>query len=121
MKNILLGKWQMVCWKINASKGWKPLRSYSDGQFVWDFGANGKLIEHIAGEHPNITKYYYYPDESLLVIDRSDYADDGYILTCIEERYRVEFLSERYVILYDLEDVEVEPDDYTIKMEFEKV
>lgn len=58
MKNTqdqLIGRWQIVCWKVNAPGGWKSLKKYSDNQFVWDFMANGRLIEHIAGEHPNIT------------------------------------------------------------------
>lgn len=121
MNKKLIGKWQMVCWKINGPGGWKTLKNYSDNQCIWDFKENGKLIELIVGEHRNITKYYHYPDELLLAIDRSDYADDGYMLTCIEERYRVESLSDRYMILYDLEDVKVEPDDYTMKVELEKV
>lgn len=119
--NKLIGKWQMVCWKVNAEKGWKELKNYSDGQSVWDFQAKGVLIESILGERPSTTKYYFYTDKSLLAIDRSDYADDGFMLACIEEHYRVEFLSDRYMLIFDLEDVEVEPDDYSIKMELEKM
>lgn len=121
INNPLIGKWQMVCWKVNAAGGWKSLKSYSDGQSVWDFCKDGTLIESALGERPSTTKYYFYLDKSLLAIDRSDYADDGFVVACIEEHYRVEFLSNRYIVLHDLEDVEVKPDDYTIKMELEKM
>lgn len=120
--NIPTGKWQMVCWNANTVNGWERLNYFSDNQLTWEFQpnethlnetqTNGILIESAIGESPNRTKYYYYPDEKLLAIDRSDYADDGYLLACIEEHFRIDFLSNRYVLLYDLEDVEVEPDDY---------
>lgn len=120
-KNIFTGRWQIVCWKVNDVGGWKPLKGYIDSQCIWFFQANGKLMESNLGDHIMTTKYRFYPDENLLSIEHSDYTTDGFLLACIEERYRVKFLSERYVMLYDLEEVEVEPDDYTLMLELEKL
>lgn len=78
-------------------------------------------MESNLGDRIMTTKYLFYPDENLLSIDHSEYTTDGFMLACMKERYRVKFLSERYVILYDLEDVEVEPDDYTFMLELEKL
>ncbi len=116
----LIGKWQMVCWKINTDDGWCVLNSYRRKEFCWDFRPDGTLIETIAGRDPTSTVYGYDPPAQLLTVDRSVYADDGFLWTCIEEHYRVEFLSDRYCLFYDLEQVEIEPDDYILELEMEK-
>lgn len=119
-KNNLVGKWQMICWKVNAPGGWKMLKKFTEGQYLWDFGCDGKLNENIVGEQPQHMEYSL-SAENLLMILRREKDNEDKSSSAIEERYRLEFLIERYVILYDLEEVTVEPDDYTLKIEMEKV
>ncbi len=40
---------------------------------------------------------------------------------CINDRYRVEHIHGDEYWLYDLEDVEAEPDDYKFKMKIKKM
>lgn len=117
----LIGKWQMVCWKIRTADGWQMLSRYREKEYDWEFRPGGILIERAAGQEPILTIYCYNPIERLLLVDCSDYTDDGYLFFCSEDRYRVDFLSDKYFVLYDLGGVKVEPDDYVLKLEMEKV
>ena len=61
------------------------------------------------------------PPTGLLYIDRSDYEPDGFVNTCINDRYRVEHIRGDEYWLYDLEDVEAEPEDYKFRMKIKKM
>lgn len=119
-KNILIGKWQMVCWKVNAVGGWMLLKKFTECHYLWAFRPDCKLNENIAGEQP-LEMEYSIQEENLLVIVRPEKENGNKSSSTIEERYRLEFLTERYAILYDLEGVSVTPDDYTLRIEMEKV
>ena len=67
------------------------------------------------------TEYAYYPADKQLYIDRSDYEPDGVCNICINDRYRVEHIRNNEYWLYDLEEVENEPEDYKFRMKINKL
>jgi hypothetical protein len=69
------------------------------------------VLDQFDGETPELLTYHYEPDSRLLVIQRFE----------VEERYRVESPTPNHIILYDLEGVEIEPDDYALRIEMERV
>lgn len=64
--------------------------------------------------------FSYYPADRQLYIDSSDYEQDGFMSTCINDRYRIERTREGEYWLYDLEDVMKEPGDYKFRMKIKK-
>ncbi len=105
-----IGKWQMTCLQMNGIGGWQTLKSYANGNYVLVFHSDCELTEIVFDESPIEARYHYDPARRILTIK---YAEN-------EERFRVEWISDKYCLLYDLEGVEVEPDDYCLKMEMEK-
>ena len=110
-KNIITGKWHTTCWKANAPGGWAHIGQFAAGQSIWEILPNGTLLDGFTGETPDLLTYRYNPDSHLLVIQRFE----------VEERYRAEFTDLHHIILYDLEGVEVEPDDYSLRIEMKRV
>ncbi len=110
-KNTILGKWQTTFWKANLPIGWTIIGEFATEQSVWEVLSDGTLLDGLAGKTPEQLTYHYDNDTRLLVIQQFEK----------EERYRVEFPASNHIILYDLEHVEVEPDDYSLRIEMERV
>ncbi len=110
-KNIITGKWQTTCWRANVPGGWDYIGQFAVGQSIWEIIPDGTILDSFAGETPELLTYHYDHNARLLVIQRFE----------VEERYRVEFTDSTHIILYDLEGVDVEPDDYSLRIEMEKV
>ncbi len=112
MKNEqLLGKWQVACWSANLPGGWNPFRNFAPGEYLWEFLPDGVLLTQGGDEAPEKLTYEYDPAEHLLTTTHFGK----------EERYRVEFSNQNHLILYDLEEVEVEPDDYSLRVELGRI
>lgn len=119
--NPFVGKWQILGWDQNTVKGWQKLKEHQPQEYTWEFTPEGKLIEKITGQDDFITEFSYFPDDHKLYIDRSDYCDDGYMFACYNDIYRTVIVTDCLLCLYDLEDVEVEPDDYYFRLNMKKI
>ncbi len=82
---------------------------------------SGVLRELRSKHEPDTTEYTYCAADRLLYIDRSDYEPDGFVNICINDRYRVEHIHGDEYWLYDLEDVENEPDDYRFRIKIRRL
>lgn len=134
-ENIFIGKFKvMSLYCYVQEQGWTLFKRYGNNSFLWEFeeerrlsfnsGAKafeGKLKEDFEDSPKEITEYAYYPSDRQLYIDRSDYAPDGFCNICINDRYRVEHIRNNEYWLYDLEDVEKEPEDYRFRMKVKVV
>lgn len=128
--NGFVGKWKVVSlYAYVQEQGWTLFRRYGHNSFIWEFeqtkilnfpsgevAYEGKLKEHFIHSPKEETEYAYYPSDRQLYIDRSDYLEDGFCNICINDRYRVEHIRKNEYWLYDLEDVEKEPEDYQFKI-----
>ena len=126
-KNLdpLAGKWKITeFYKKGGGEEWDVIEFCMPNPFTWEFrqtksyaGPGGKTVfegilkEAFEGGPVAETGFFWYPDDRLLIIDRSDYEDDGFLVICFEDRYRVGFVSETECRLNDLHDVENEPVD----------
>lgn len=119
-KGTLVGNWRIVCWKINAVGGRKLLKKFTDSQYLWNFRPDGTLHENITGEQTMKMEYSIH-NENLLIIVRLEKDSGENPPSNVKEQYRLELLTGRYAILYDLEGVAVAPDDYTLRIEMEKI
>ncbi len=100
MENPFIGPWNVVTENRPDQKMW--ITRHNLGFATWEFtplerieGPEGTVYEGIllewrGKEAGNMTEYTYYPTENVLVIDRSDVAEDGFMRVCYEDRYRVE-------------------------------
>ncbi len=134
-ENIFTGKWRVVSLCCNVvEQGWTLFKRYGRKSFVWEFceigsvrfpvGSvihSGILRELRLKREPETTEFTYCAADRLLYIDRSDYEPDGFVNICINDRYRVEHIRGDEYWLYDLEDVEKEPEDYKFKMKIKKL
>ncbi len=134
-ENIFTGKWRVVSLYCNVVKqGWMLFKRYRPKSFVWEFceigsvrfpiGSvlhSGVLRESRPKSEPETTEYTYCAADRLLYIDRSDYEPDGFVNICINDRYWVEHIRGDEYWLYDLEDVEKEPEDYRFRMKIKKI
>lgn len=135
MENIFTGKFKVVSlYCFVREKGWTLFKRYGHNSFRWEFteekilkfqsgtvAYEGELKEYFRHSPEEITEYAYYPTDRQLYIDRSDYAPDGFCNICINDRYRIEYIREGEYWLYDLEDVENEPDDYEFRIKIRKI
>lgn len=133
--NIFTGKFKVISvYCYVQDHGWTLFKRYGHNSFTWEFDEQkvlefssgevayeGELREHFRHSPKEVTEYSYYPADKQLYIDRSDYAPDGYCNICINDRYRVEHIKGDEYWLYDLEDVEIEPDDYKVRIKIKKV
>ncbi len=78
---------------------------------MWEFVADEPLYEDSEGGPPLELGYEYDPEERRLVIHREEE----------DECFRAEFPRPGQLVLYDLDEVEVEPDDYSLRVELVKV
>lgn len=134
-RNPFTGQWKVLSLYCNVhDQGWILFKVYGHKSFVWEFTETdkikfpsgtvvygGKLRELRRKEEPFETEFAYYPSDKHLYIDRSDIAEDGFINTCINERYRVERINDKDLWIYDLEDVNKEPQEYCFKMKIRKL
>ncbi len=134
-ENIFTGKWKIVSvYCYVQQQGWTFMKRYGPGDFIWEFeqerqllsrvgesGFEGKLHEHFSDTPKGVTEYAYYPCDRKLYIDRSDYEPVGYCNICVNDRYRAEYIRENEYWLYDLEDVEKEPEDYRFRLKIKKI
>ena len=109
--NKIIGNWHLAYCKINPVGDYRYMKMYSRGYYVWEILRSGTITESISGKDPVQLKYFYDRTGRLLAIGRDEKM----------KYYRVEFVSDLHMMLYDLHEVEVEPDDYTLSMELEKV
>lgn len=117
-------------WKINTSEshdtenGWTAYEPY-DKCLTWEFKPerttkypdgtdeySGILTEWFADGRKEEKEYYFYKSESQLYIDRSIYTPEGFTDFFFNDRYRIVAGKNNEYILYDLDEVESEPDDY---------
>ena len=133
--NILVGKWKIVSlYGYVEPLGWVLVKRYGRKGMVWEFTplrehvfpagsavAEGLLIEHYPGLGAEVTEYAYYAADRLLYIDRSHIAGDDFVELCLNDRYRVEQITETDYWLYDLEDVETEPEDYRYRVKIRRI
>lgn len=129
-KNIFTGKWRIAALYANVvGQGWTLFKEYEPDEFTWGFTESlrltfpagtfvysGKMLEQIKDGKDFLTEFSYFAEDRQLYIDRSDYAEDGFCNICINDRYRVEQISPAELWLYDLEDVEKEPEDYRFRI-----
>ncbi len=134
-QNPFRGQWKVGdLYECVRGKSWKRRRHHAPGGMVWEFeeelrwasasGApvfEGKLTEHIPGRCPEATRYAYYSGTRLLFIDRSAYEPDGFCSICLDDRYRVEPRSRNKYRLYDLKEVEREPEEYTARFAIKRL
>ncbi len=134
-ENPFNGKWRIVSLYCNVvEQGWTLFKRYGSKSFVWEFceigsvrfptGStlhSGVLSESRLKYEPETTEFTYCSADRLLYIDRSDYEPDGFVNICINYRYRVEHIRGDEYWLYDLEDVEKEPEDYRFRMKIKKI
>jgi len=119
----LSGKWQSVNIGMLLHSGWEILKHYQEDEMVWSFSLDGivSTVTTNKFESPVIyASYLYKKDEKFLMIDGHDLDRDGNIHARIIECYRIEFVSPDEIYLYDLEDVEVEPDDYSLRIHLKR-
>lgn len=122
-KHLFRGTWKIVSLYCNVQgQGWTLFKKYGRNSFIWTFTQKDyRLIEQRKGEDATLTEYSYFPSDKQLYIDRSDYEPDGFCNICINDRYRVEKINDSELWLYDLEDVENEPEDYRFKMKIRRL
>lgn len=132
--NLFIGKWKIVSLYCNVvDQGWTLFKTYGRNSFIWEFieissirfpnGSilhKGHLRELCRKHEPITTEYTYCERDRLLYIDRSDYEPEGFVNICINDRYRIEHIRRNEYWLYDLEDVENEPEDYRFRMKIKK-
>ncbi|VDR33835.1 Uncharacterised protein [Alistipes sp. cv1] len=133
--NIFTGKWKVVSlYCFVQEQGWTLFKRYGHNSFFWEFeevrklefptgtvAYEGRLKEHFIHSPKEETEYAYYPSDRQLYIDRSDYEPDGFCNICINDRYRAEHIRKNEYWLYDLEDVEKEPEDYRYRIKIRQV
>lgn len=134
-KNPFVGKWTVEKQYYNDNAlGWILYRIYGYKYFVWEFAetkkidlpyggvmCEGTLLETGKEMKPCLTTYMYYPCEGKLYIDRSSFLDDGFMDICENDIYRVEKVNKKDLFLYDLENVEREPQDYLFRTKIRKL
>ena len=134
-ENPFVGKWKIVSLYCNVvEQGWTLFKRYGHGAFVWEFCEIGSVrfpvgsvfhsgvLRELRSKHdPETTEFTYCAADRLLYIDRSDYEPDGFVNVCINDRYRVEHIRGEEYWLYDLEDVEKEPEDYRFRMKIKRI
>lgn len=134
-QNIFTGKFKVLAVYCNVQEqGWTLFKRYGHKSFRWEFiqekeipfpdgtvAYEGRLKEHFKDSPKEQTEFAYYPSDRQLYIDRSDYAPDGFCNICINDRYRVEHIGKNDYWLYDLEDVEKEPDDYRYRIKIRAI
>jgi hypothetical protein len=134
-KNIFTGKWRIVSLYCNVvEQGWTLFKRYGPQDFIWEFTEiasvrlptggvlhSGVLHEVRLKHEPQPTEYSYCPADRHLYIDRSCYEPDGFTNICINDRYRVEHIREDEYWIYDLENVEKEPEGYRFRMKIKKL
>ena len=134
-ENVFIGKWKIVSlYGYVEPLGWVLVKRYGRKSMIWEFTplrervfpvggavAEGLLLEHHPGLGADVMEYIYYATNRLLYIDRSHIAGDSFVEICLADRYRVEQITETEYWLYDLEDVETEPEDYRYRIKIRKL
>jgi hypothetical protein len=133
--NPFTGKWRIISLYCNVvDQGWTLFKRYGSKSFVWEFCEIGSVrfpsgsvlhsgvLHEVRPKHKaETTEYSYCSADRQLYIDRSDYEPDGFVNICINDCYRVERVTETEYWLYDLEDVEKEPEDYRFRIKIKKL
>lgn len=118
-------KWEIIAVEsYDPEKGWTAREPY-EKCLTWEFRQektteypdgsdeySGILTEHFEDGHEKETEFHYYGSDKQLYIDRSVYTRDGYTDYFFNDRYRITEGGNGDYILYDLDEVETEPDDY---------
>ena len=135
LRNPFTGRWKVISLYCNVhNQGWMLFEIYDPKSFIWEFteiqkiefpsgsvAYGGKLTELRQKQEPEKTEYAYYPSDRHLYIDRSDIESDGFVNMCINDRYRVEWINDTDLWLYDLEDIGKEPEEYRFKMKIRRL
>ena len=134
LKNPLIGRWRVESLHFNyENKQWiEP--TYASVDTRWEFVEEetfdldeegtlflGTLREFFGPDELPQTYFGYNPDLRLLYIDRLDFGEDGFILSCVTDRYRVLHYEGEVYRLFNLEDVECEPDDYWAMLKITRI
>ena len=134
VKNPLLGTWRIEgIYTCDPEQGWMFFPCIPEnvrwtftesGQFDFpDEGTAfvGTLEEHFGPDDSLETFYACYAGRRLLYIERSEVAEDGFVDLCVTDRYRIECTAPDECWLYDLEDVDREPEEYRFVLKIRKI
>lgn len=112
---------------------WATLRRFHFWDYTWLFHQNqktdyrpadcfynGEIKEMCAGSKTCDVEYSYFTPVSHLYLNYPDHSDDGFMWTCHSSSYFVATPDKNTLILYDLEDVGMAPDDYCFRIILKK-
>ncbi len=117
--DYLAGKWRVTAFYLNTNLGWKLTKQYGLNSFLWEFDRDGKLLEKRKDKPDFHTYYILNISERELLIDRSGFEKgDTLSLNC---RYLIEFINENECYLYDMENIDVEPQNYRYRMKIKRL
>ena len=115
------GEWYSVDLSFLWIKGWSVLKEYTKNDYRWNFISDGIVTTDSAEELNLYADYLYDPRSRLLRINGYDIKASGKIESPIAETYRVEMINPNEIYLYYLEEVEVEPDDYSLRWHIKRI
>lgn len=132
--NLFSGKFRLLGLYFKGSRGWKLVKKYEPDFFFWEFipdtapdlppgtvSRSGTLLEYLEGGPGQETGFCWAPEENLLCIDSSyDGPGDGFCEIIVNDVYRVERTDPTDFWLYNLEQVDLEPDDYQCRIRIQK-
>lgn len=134
MSNQFSGRYIIICIEVySKDKGWIPFKKYERSELVWIFTQHrtikfasgeivyeGKLAEKPSSATNLKVEYSYHSHNQLLHIDRSEDSDDSNENVAKRDKYRVRHLSQNDYWLYDLMRVNVEPEDYWVRIKIRR-
>lgn len=127
---VFCGDYKVVSLYIKVyGLGWKLFKKYTNNGFLWEFSSetdlsfahdrvafSGKFREIFFGNTTFTTEFKWYPEESYLYLDLKNYIYNTPRKVSINNSYRVESINRTDLWLYDLENVNCEPDDFRCKL-----
>lgn len=118
-KNPLYGKWIVLRHESKVQKTkWLADEIFRPGACLWEFREDynllrdGNLERRMRGAEPSIDEFIYDHHDAELKIYESYRDENGNLVGYFDDLYRVARRGRDTLILYTLEYVEAEPDDY---------
>lgn len=120
-RTFLEGEWEWKDVSAGTHWGWFPLTEFGKNEHIWCFRADGIMMSERDSRIVYLVRYSFRPRDRVLYLEGLELGPDGQPSVRVNEKYRVKIRSRNEIYLYDLEDVTVEPDEYSLRLCFKRI
>lgn len=115
------GQWDWRETNLHTAAGWLTVKQFEPKEHIWNFRPDGIMASEVQGSLCYLVRYAYHQNVNILYLEGVEIGQHGNPCAVVLEKYRVVFLNRNEVFLFDMDNVEREPEDYSLRLTLKRI